>query len=160
MVVVCANLRATRVESGRSPEWIAKSKPSSMIVVGLSDAAISTAIWGRQQKKQAALTPYGGGQTWEERSHESSLSVQFGLDRFVKSRFQSRRQCAKQTRKSRDLPRSAQWNERYGESVRYRTHLQGRRSVCWQPVDRFHVPWRQRRSSLFQLLGRTSAWHR
>jgi hypothetical protein len=28
--------------------------------------------------------------------------VQFGLDRFVKSRFQSRRECAKQTRKSRD----------------------------------------------------------
>src|SRR6266481_1411719 len=38
MVIVCANLRATRAESGRSPEWIAKSKPSSMIVVGLSDA--------------------------------------------------------------------------------------------------------------------------
>jgi hypothetical protein len=46
MVVVCANFRATRLESGRSPEWIAKSKLSSMIVVGLSDAAISTAISG------------------------------------------------------------------------------------------------------------------
>ena len=36
MIIVCANLRATRVESGRSPEWIARSKPSSTIVVGLS----------------------------------------------------------------------------------------------------------------------------
>jgi 3-oxoacyl-[acyl-carrier protein] reductase len=44
MVIVCANLRATRVESGRSPEWIAKSKPSSTIVVGLSDAAVGERV--------------------------------------------------------------------------------------------------------------------
>jgi hypothetical protein len=46
IIIVCANLRATRVESGSSPEWIAKSKPSSIIVAGLSDAAISTAMSG------------------------------------------------------------------------------------------------------------------
>ncbi len=46
MIIVCANLRATRVESGRSPEWMARSKPSSTIVVGLSEAAISTAMSG------------------------------------------------------------------------------------------------------------------
>lgn len=46
-MLFCANFRATRVESGRSPEWIARSKPpSSMIVVGLSDAASSTAMSG------------------------------------------------------------------------------------------------------------------
>jgi hypothetical protein len=46
MIIVCANLRATRLESGRSPEWIARSKPSSMMVAGLCDAAISTAMSG------------------------------------------------------------------------------------------------------------------
>src|SRR5260370_7559955 len=105
---------------------------------------------GKQQKKQAALTPYGGGQTWEERSHESSLSVQFGLDQFVKLRFQSRRECAKQTRKSRDPPQSEQWNERCGESVRTRAHLQGRRSVCYNQVDQLHAPFRPPRNSPFQ----------
>ena len=34
MIMVWANFRATRLESGRSPEWMARSKPSSMIVVG------------------------------------------------------------------------------------------------------------------------------
>ena len=55
MIVVCANLRATRAESGRSPEWIAKSKPSSMIVDGLSDAAISTAKSGYEAKNAASF---------------------------------------------------------------------------------------------------------
>src|SRR5580658_8086514 len=115
---------------------------------------------GRQQKTQAALTPCGGGQTWEERLRESSLSVQFGLVRFVKSRSQNRRECAKQTRKSRDQAQSAQWNERCGESVLRPVHLPGRRFACSRQVAQFHVPWRQPRSSLFQLLVRTSALHR
>src|SRR5216684_8140656 len=39
---------SSRNQSGvcRSPEWIARSKPSSMIVVGLSDDANSTAMLG------------------------------------------------------------------------------------------------------------------
>jgi hypothetical protein len=65
-VIVCPNLRVTRAESGRSPEWIARSKPSSIIVVGLSDAASQSPYQGRQQKRQAALTPYGGGRMWDE----------------------------------------------------------------------------------------------
>src|ERR1700730_6968869 len=99
---------------------------------------------GRQQKRQAALTPYEGGQTWEARAHESGLSVQFGLGRFVKSRFQSRRECAKQTRKSRDLAQSVQWNESCAESVRRRVPLRGQKSVCRPRVDRFPVPSKRR----------------
>jgi hypothetical protein len=55
MIIVWANFRATRLESGRSPEWIARSKPSSMIVVGLSDAAISTAMSGYAAKKAGSF---------------------------------------------------------------------------------------------------------
>src|ERR1700719_2919111 len=83
-----------------------------------------------------------------------------GRGQFVKSRFRSRREGAKQTRKSRDLDQSAQSSETCGESVLCRARLQGRRSACSRQVDQFHVPLRQRRSSLFQPLGRKSALHR
>src|ERR1700688_1109693 len=114
----------------------------------------------RHQKTKAVLTPCGGGQTSEERSHEWGLSGQFGPGPFGKSRFRSRRECAKQTRKSRDLDQSVQSSERCGESVLCRARLQGRRSACSRQVDQFHVPLRQRRSSLFQPLGRKSTLHR
>src|SRR4051812_753786 len=73
MIIVCANLRATSVESGSSPEWIAKSKPSSMIVDGLCDAAVNnvqpgpidtdlnpaSGDWAVPQKAATALDRYG-----------------------------------------------------------------------------------------------------
>jgi hypothetical protein len=50
----------------------------------------------------------------------------FGLCRFVKSRFQSRRECAKQTRKSRDLAQSVQSSERYVDQFGAEFILEGR----------------------------------
>jgi len=64
--------------------------------------------------------------------------VQFGLDRFVKSRFQSRRECAKKTRRIRGLPQSVLMerevavNEFGAEFI-----FKGGDLFCSQQVDQF-----------------------
>jgi len=99
----------TRVESGRSPEWMAKSKPSSTIVAGLSESChFQTAISGIGSKKKAGSfdTHMEAGKSGRDGHTNDAFSVQSGLDRFREARvFKSRRECAKQTRKeSRPLP--------------------------------------------------------
>jgi hypothetical protein len=86
--------------------------------------------------------------------------VQFDLDRFVKSRFQSRRECAEQTRKVATC--LCQCNRTRGAVNKFGAELvlKGGDLFADGRLTNFHVLSRQRRSSLFRLFGRIPALHR
>jgi len=79
--------------SGRSPEWMAKSKPSSTIVAGLSEAPFQLPYRDRQQKKQAALTPYGGGKSGRDGHTNDAFRCSLAATDSRSRVFKSSRMC-------------------------------------------------------------------